>query len=141
MSHPDELPDLFIDRSLGRLQVPAGLSTAGLRLVTLTEYYGVPADEEVEDTTWLDTLIHGRVRAFCVPEREHATVTAGTDRGETFIEPLPQSTTIEQWRPTDSLFPPGPYCLGYRTASDDRADPWNVPTTGPTGVSRRGPRQ
>ena len=35
MSHPDGLPDLFIDRSLGRLQVPAGLRSAGLRLVTL----------------------------------------------------------------------------------------------------------
>ena len=45
MSHPDELPDLFIDRSLGRIKVPALLRAEGLRLVTLAEHYGVPADE------------------------------------------------------------------------------------------------
>ena len=53
MSHPDGLPDLFIDRSLGRLRVPAGLRGAGLRLRTLAEHYGIPEDENVEDITWL----------------------------------------------------------------------------------------
>jgi hypothetical protein len=47
------LPDLFIDRSLGRLRVPAGLRAVGLRLVTLAEHDGVPADKNIEDTTWL----------------------------------------------------------------------------------------
>jgi uncharacterized protein with PIN domain len=54
VSHPDGLPDLFIDRSLGRIQVPRLLRDAGLRLVTLAEHYGIPADEEVEDTKWLE---------------------------------------------------------------------------------------
>ncbi len=52
--HPQGLPDLFLDRSLGRIQVPALLRDAGLRLHTLAEVYGVPADEEVADTDWLE---------------------------------------------------------------------------------------
>lgn len=54
MSHPDGLPDLFIDRSLGRIQVPRLLRGAGLRLVTLAEHYGVPEDEDVSDIEWLE---------------------------------------------------------------------------------------
>lgn len=53
MPHPAGLPDLFLDRSLGRHKVPALLRAAGLRLVTLAERYGVPADEGVADVTWL----------------------------------------------------------------------------------------
>jgi hypothetical protein len=53
VSHPAGLPDLFIDRSLGRKQVPGLLRAAGLRLITLAEHYGIPADEIVADTTWL----------------------------------------------------------------------------------------
>ena len=52
--HPEGLPDLFLDRSLGRRQVPALLRDAGLRLHTLAEVYGVPADEDVADTDWLE---------------------------------------------------------------------------------------
>jgi hypothetical protein len=53
VSHPDELPDLFLDRSLGRVKVPGLLRAAGLRLVTLAEHYGVPEDESVADIEWL----------------------------------------------------------------------------------------
>ena len=53
MSHPDALPDLFLDRSLGRITVPSLLRAAGLRLTTLAEHYGVPADETVTDEEWL----------------------------------------------------------------------------------------
>lgn len=51
--HPQGLPDLFLDRSLGRVQVPTLLRAAGLRVHTLSEEYGVPADEDVPDTEWL----------------------------------------------------------------------------------------
>lgn len=54
MSHPDGLPDLFLDRSLGRIQVPNLLRDAGLRLVTLAEHYGIPADEGIADEEWLE---------------------------------------------------------------------------------------
>ena len=43
MSHPDGLPDLLLDRSLGRKEVPELLRAEGLRLVTLAEHYGNPA--------------------------------------------------------------------------------------------------
>lgn len=54
MSHPDTLPSLFLDRSLGRIKVPQLLRASGLRLVTLAEHYGVPADEAVVDEEWLE---------------------------------------------------------------------------------------
>lgn len=54
MSHPNGLPDLFIDRSLGRNQVPQILRAAGLRLVTLAEHYTMPADERIDDVTWIN---------------------------------------------------------------------------------------
>jgi hypothetical protein len=53
VSHPDGLPDLFLDRSLGRIKVPRLLRDDGLRLVTLAEHYGVPADEKIADEEWL----------------------------------------------------------------------------------------
>jgi hypothetical protein len=53
VSHPDGLPDLFLDRSLGRVKVPGLLRQAGLRLVTLAERYGIPADEAISDVEWL----------------------------------------------------------------------------------------
>ena len=53
MPHPAGLPDLFIDRSLGRIQVPRLLRAAGLRLTTLAERYGIPADETVSDEQWI----------------------------------------------------------------------------------------
>jgi hypothetical protein len=52
--HPDGLPELFLDRSLGRRQVPDLLRAAGLRLRTLSEVYGIPADEDVADVDWFE---------------------------------------------------------------------------------------
>ena len=56
--HPDGLPDLFLDRSLGRHQVPRLLRASGLRLRTLAEVYGVPHDETVADVGWLTRCGH-----------------------------------------------------------------------------------
>lgn len=53
MPHPAGLPDVFVDRSLGRIRVPQLLRAAGLQLVTLAERYGVPLDERVTDEEWL----------------------------------------------------------------------------------------
>lgn len=88
--HPAGLPDLFLDRSLGRKQLPERLRARGLRLTTLAEHYGVPADEDIEDVEWLElvgtrgwaalmkdaevrrrpsekrAIIAHRVRAFCL---------------------------------------------------------------------------
>ncbi len=54
MSHPAGLPELFLDRSLGRIRVPGLLREAGLRLTTLSEHYGVPEDETIADEEWLE---------------------------------------------------------------------------------------
>lgn len=54
MPHPAGLPDIFVDRSLGRLAVPRLLRDAGLRLTTLAERYGVPQDESISDEAWLE---------------------------------------------------------------------------------------
>lgn len=88
--HPKGLPELFLDRSLGRRQVPDLLRAAGLRCHTLAEVYGIPADEAVADVDWLAragqrgwvvlmkderiryrpaeraVLVGHRVRAFCL---------------------------------------------------------------------------
>lgn len=53
MSHPRLLPDLFLDRSLGRVRVPKILRAADLRLVTLAEHYGTPQDQDIEDVRWI----------------------------------------------------------------------------------------
>lgn len=53
MPPPAGLPDLFLDRSLGRIVVPRLLREAGLTLVTLTERYGMPTDEDIADEVWL----------------------------------------------------------------------------------------
>ncbi|MBI2710339.1 MAG: hypothetical protein HYX34_11695 [Actinobacteria bacterium] len=78
MSHPNGLPDLFLDRSLGRIQVPRLLRDAGLRLVTLAEHYGIPADEDITDEEWLELagrnawvvfLKDGRIRSRTVERK------------------------------------------------------------------------
>lgn len=43
----------FVDRSLGRVRVPALLRENGWALVTLAEHYGVPQDQAVDDVAWL----------------------------------------------------------------------------------------
>ena len=55
MSHPNALPDLFLDRSLGRIKVPELLRRRGLRLITLAEQDGISRDETIADETWLET--------------------------------------------------------------------------------------
>jgi len=46
-------PFVFIDRSLGRIQVPRLLRAGGIELITLAEHYGRPQDEDVDDPTWI----------------------------------------------------------------------------------------
>ena len=46
-------PLFFVDRSLGRVRVPALLRASSWSLVTLAEHYGVPQDETVVDVEWL----------------------------------------------------------------------------------------
>lgn len=64
MSPPAGLPRIFLDRSLGRHKVPSLLREAGLEVVTLAEVYGIPADEAVGDTEWLQRVGNERWVAF-----------------------------------------------------------------------------
>ena len=56
----EQQPRFFLDRSLGRIAVPARLRAADWDLVTLAEHYGTPADEQIADVQWIeDAAIHG----------------------------------------------------------------------------------
>ncbi|MDH2425297.1 hypothetical protein [Sphaerisporangium sp. TRM90804] len=62
MSPPEQPRKFFVDRSLGRIAVPALLRAAGWVLITLAEHYGIPADERIDDTRWIeDTAKQGWV--------------------------------------------------------------------------------
>jgi hypothetical protein len=68
-STPSGLPFVFVDRSLGRIEVPALLRVGGVELVTLAEHYGMPTDESVEDTTWIEECAERGWIAFMKDER------------------------------------------------------------------------
>jgi PIN like domain len=119
--HPDGLPELFLDRSLGRWQVPALLRDVGLRLQTLAEVYGIPADETVADTEWLAqagqqgwvvlmkddriryrpveraAVLDHRVRAFCLSSGN----LRAAEMAQRFIDELDQIT--------EACSQPGPF--------------------------------
>lgn len=53
MPPPEKPPRFFIDRSLGRIAVPRLLRADGWDVITLSEHYGIPADESVADAEWI----------------------------------------------------------------------------------------
>ena len=54
MSQPEQPPRFFLDRSLGRKAVPEALRADGWDVITLAEHYGIPADDQVADTDWIE---------------------------------------------------------------------------------------
>jgi hypothetical protein len=54
VSQPSPPPKFFVDRSLGRKAVPEALRADGWDIVTLAEHYGMPLDEQVADTAWIE---------------------------------------------------------------------------------------
>jgi uncharacterized protein with PIN domain len=57
---PEKQPRFFLDRSLGRIAVPRLLRADGWDIITLSEHYGMPADESVADTEWIrEAASHG----------------------------------------------------------------------------------
>lgn len=46
-------PHFFVDRSLGRVRLPALLRGDGWSLITMAEHYGEQAGQGVSDTDWL----------------------------------------------------------------------------------------
>lgn len=133
MSHPAGLPDLFIDRSLGRIQVPGLLRAAGLRLVTLAEHYGIPADETVADTAWLaevgqrgwvalmkdENIRRNRAERLAVKQHAVAGVPKGTPCAATCtprgkVGELPSDPGVLGWSSTSSATAGG--CHSTRAA-------------------------
>jgi len=54
VSQREQPPRFFLDRSLGRKAVPEALRADGWDVITLAEHYGIPADEQVADTDWIE---------------------------------------------------------------------------------------
>jgi PIN like domain/Protein of unknown function (DUF433) len=54
MSQPEQRLRFFLDRSLRRKAVPEALRADGWDVITLAEHYGMPADEQVADTDWIE---------------------------------------------------------------------------------------
>ena len=132
--HPEGLPELFLDRSLGRRQVPELLRAAGLRLRTLAEVYGIPADETIPDVDWLAragregwvvlmkddriryrpveraAVIDHRVRAFCLTSGN----LRARDMAELYLAVLDQLTA--------ACAEPGPFLFTVSRAGLRRID-------------------
>lgn len=132
MPHPDGLPDLFLDRSLGRITVPQLLREVGLRLVTLAERYGIPQDEEISDERWLgdagrrgevvflkdgrvrynvaekQAIIRFEVRCFCLARQD----LPGPEMAERFLVNLP--------RIVEACREPGPLLYAVHASRVDR---------------------
>jgi hypothetical protein len=54
VSQRKQPPRFFLDRSLGRKAVPEALRADGWDVITPAEHYGMPADEQVADTDWIE---------------------------------------------------------------------------------------
>jgi hypothetical protein len=51
---PHSALEFFIDRSLGRYEVPDALRAAGLTVHTMSSVYGAGAEERVPDQEWIE---------------------------------------------------------------------------------------
>lgn len=60
-----DLPTFFIDRDLGRKAFPEGLRSAGIRVVTSAEHYGIEECALVFDETWILEAAGNGWPAFC----------------------------------------------------------------------------
>jgi hypothetical protein len=59
------LPHVFVDRSLGALQVPRLLRAAGIKLTTMREHYGEEVGQSVDDVDWLIEIADREWIGFC----------------------------------------------------------------------------
>jgi hypothetical protein len=116
--------EFFIDRSLGRHQVPQALRDAGLTVHTMAEVYGEMAGQRLKDEVWLEdvgrrgwvvlmkddairrrpaereALIASAVRAFCLTNAQ----LRGAEQAERLV--TNRHRIIAQARR------PGPYIYG-----------------------------
>ena len=50
---PEQPPVFFVDRSLGRLELPGALRGMGFEVVTLWEAYGPAIEQRLDDDVWI----------------------------------------------------------------------------------------
>jgi hypothetical protein len=120
------LPHVFVDRSLGALQVPAILREAGFALTTMRDHYGEAEAQRVADLEWIAltaergwigfhkdaeirrneverrAVVETHARMFCVPR---ADITAA-DLAARYITNLPAIAAAAE--------APGPYIYSVR---------------------------
>jgi hypothetical protein len=85
-----DLPHVFVDRSLGAVQLPGLLRAAGVNLTTMREHYGEAIGQATVDPDWIqltaqrgwigfhkdaairrnDLERHAVARLFCVPRAD-----------------------------------------------------------------------
>jgi hypothetical protein len=98
VSPPKRQPKFFIDRSFGRIAVPAGLREDGWDVVTLSEHYGMPRDEDLASADMVFRFIVNKQAIF------HATATSG-----------PFIYSVQQDR-LDQLYPKKLRCRAMRAS-------------------------
>jgi hypothetical protein len=59
-----QLPHVFVDRSLGAVQLPALLRAAGLQLTTMREHYGEALGQMTADPDWIALTAQQRLDRF-----------------------------------------------------------------------------
>jgi hypothetical protein len=126
-SRPDESPELFVDRSLGK-SIVDGLRAAGLTVHSMADVYGEERAQRLPDETWLrdagknnwivltkddairrrpaerDALTDAAVRVFCLTTAQ----LRGAEQTERFVQN--RHRILRQARK------PGPYIYGvYET--------------------------
>jgi hypothetical protein len=106
VSQLEQPPRFFLDRSLGRKSVPGALRADGWDLITLAEHYGMPADEQVADTEWIEEaakrgwLILMKDKRIRHRQAEIADLCAALDHG-------PDLVRVDPNRHGESLMCPG----------------------------------
>jgi hypothetical protein len=135
VSPPAQQPRFFLDRSLGRIAVPSILRTDGWGLVTLAEHYGVPADEKIADTQWIqDAATRGwpilmkdkRIRyrrAETEAVIQHAAQCFVITRGDLTSAEMAQRFLENKQAIYESTAVPGPYIFAVQSDRLDRVYP------------------
>jgi PIN domain-containing protein len=113
VSPPKRQPKFFIDRSLGRVAVPAGLREDGWEVVTLAEHYGMPRDEEIANTEWIaDAASRGwpiLMKDKRIRHRRAEIEAVTTNKAKCFVitrGDLASAVTVSQRRHGSSSAPP-----------------------------------
>jgi PIN like domain len=135
VSQPEQPPRFFLDRSLGRKAVPEALRADGWDVITLAEHYGIPADENIADTEWIEEAAQ-RGWAILMKDKRirhrQAEIAAVTDhRARCFVitrGDLPSADMVQRFITNKAAIlataaDPGPYIYSVQTDRISRLYP------------------